>query len=186
MWLACVSPSVGLRACCVLVSCTLVFVNIVCCTALTQFQRRYPSCVQTAGPRLAAIWVTITSSLVSATISVASVTEIDEDSAHTEANDSLQVLLLHGKRQGVEMDASVSIVACAEAGASPTEKKYAGRGDLDDTQVAEFGRKRWKEDRVAKDMLVRCADDRWTAKLATSNKGCKINERYLRKSGWIK
>ena len=32
-------------------------------------------------------------------------------------------------------------------------------GDLDDTQVTELGRKRWKEDNVAKEMLTRCAED---------------------------
>ena len=32
-------------------------------------------------------------------------------------------------------------------------------GDLDDTQVADPGRKRWKEDNVAKEMLTRCAED---------------------------
>ena len=31
--------------------------------------------------------------------------------------------------------------------------------DLDDTQVTEPGRKRWKEDNVAKDMLMRCAEE---------------------------
>ena len=34
---------------------------------------------------------------------------IDEDSAYTEANDSLRVLLPHGKRQSVEMNASGSV-----------------------------------------------------------------------------
>ena len=32
-------------------------------------------------------------------------------------------------------------------------------GDLDDTQVAEPGRKRWKEDHVTKDTLTHCAED---------------------------
>ena len=32
-------------------------------------------------------------------------------------------------------------------------------GDLDDTQVAELGRKRWKEDNVARDLLTRCVED---------------------------
>ena len=32
-------------------------------------------------------------------------------------------------------------------------------GDLDDTQVAGPGRRRWKEDNVAKDMLTSCPED---------------------------
>ena len=32
-------------------------------------------------------------------------------------------------------------------------------GDLDDTQVAEWGRKRWNEDHVARDVLTRCVED---------------------------
>ena len=32
-------------------------------------------------------------------------------------------------------------------------------GDLDDAQVTEPGRKRWKEDNVAMEMLTRCAED---------------------------
>ena len=99
------------------------------------------------------------------------VTEIDEDGACAEANDSLQVLPLHGKQQGV----SGSVMPCAEAGApllSLTDIAGGGMqveddlGDLDDTQVAEPSRKRWKEDRVAKDMLARCAED--AASRATS------------------
>ena len=84
--------------------------------------------------------------------------------AYTVANDSLQVLLRHGKWQKVEMDATGSAVACAEAGA-PTLSLTSiagGRddlGDLNDTQVTEPGRKRWKEDNVAKEMLTRCAED---------------------------
>ena len=39
-------------------------------------------------------------------------------------------------------------------------------GDLDDTQVLELGGKRYKEDSVAKDMLMRCAED--AASRATS------------------
>ena len=31
--------------------------------------------------------------------------------------------------------------------------------DLDDTQVTEPGRKRWKEDNVAKEMLMSCAEE---------------------------
>ena len=63
-----------------------------------------------------AIQIRITSSdPVSHTTPVAPVTEIDEDSAYTDANDSLRVLLLHGKRQSVETNASGSVMACAEA-----------------------------------------------------------------------
>ena len=84
------------------------------------------------------------------------------------ANDSLQVLLQHGKRQSVEMDATGSAVACAEAGASLLSLTHIvgggmqvedDLGNLDDTQVAERCRKRWKEDNVVKDMLTRCAED---------------------------
>ena len=31
--------------------------------------------------------------------------------------------------------------------------------DLESTQVAELGRKRWKEDNVAKELLLRCAEE---------------------------
>ena len=95
--------------------------------------------------------------------------EIDEDSACTEANDSLRVLFLHGKRPSVEMNASSSVEASAEAGTtllSLTDVAGGGMqieddiGDLDDTQVAEPSCKRYKEDSVAKDMLMRCAKDR--------------------------
>ena len=112
---------------------------------------------------------------VSATTPVALVIETDEDSAYTEANDSLQVLLLlHGKRQGSEMDASSSVMASAEAGASLLSlTDIAGRsmqveddlGDLDDTQVSELGRKRWKVDSVVKDTLMRCAEDAASSEL---------------------
>ena len=133
-------------------------------------------CVQIAGPRLAEAQVTITSSdPVSATTPVVLVTEIDEDSAYTEANDSLWVLLLHGKRQSVEMDVRGSAVACAEVGPTLLSlTNIAGGevqveddlGDLDDTQVLEPGRTRYKEDSVAKDMLMRGAED--AASRATS------------------
>ena len=43
--------------------------------------------------------------------------DADSASAYRVANDSLRVLLQHGKRQSVEMDATGSAVACAEAGA---------------------------------------------------------------------
>ena len=75
---------------------------------------------------------------------MAPVTEMDEGSACTEANDSLQVLPLHGKREGAEMDASSSVMACAEAGApllSLTD--IAGRGmqvedDLGNLMIRKF------------------------------------------------
>ena len=66
------------------------------------------------------------------------------------------------------MNASGSVEACAEAGATLLSlTDVAGRGmqveddigDLDDTQVAEPGSERYKEDSVAKDMLLRCAED---------------------------
>ena len=48
---------------------------------------------------------------------MAPVTEIDEDSAYIEANDSLRVLLSHGKSQSVETNASGPVGVGAEAGA---------------------------------------------------------------------
>ena len=63
--------------------------------------------------------------------------------ANIEANDSLQVLLQHGKRQSVEMGAAGSVVACVETGAPiPCLTDIAGGGeddlgDLDDKQVAD-------------------------------------------------
>ena len=59
-------------------------------------------------------------------------------------------------------------MACVEAGRSwPSLTNVAGGGvqveddfgDLDDTQVAEPGRKTSNEDNVARDMLTRCAED---------------------------
>ena len=104
-------------ACCVLVSCTPRYcAHCVLRHAQPNFCGDPPLqegslCVQTRGPRMTS------SDPVSAAIPVVLVDEIDEDSAYTEANDSLQVLLLHGKRQGTEMDASGSVMACAEAAA---------------------------------------------------------------------
>ena len=89
---------------------------------------------------------------------MAPVTEIDKDSSYTEANDSLQVRLQHGKRQNVEMETTSSAVAFAEA-ASLLSLTNIDLGDLDDTQVTEPGRKTWKEDNVAKEMRTRCPED---------------------------
>ena len=92
-----------------------------------------------------------------------------------EANDCLRVLSRHGKRQSVEMNASGSVTACTGAGASLlslTDVAGGGMqveddvGGLDDAQVAEPRGKRYKEDNVAKDMLMRCAED--AASRATS------------------
>ena len=87
------------------------------------------------------------------------VSEIDEDSVDTEEDDSLRVLLLHGKRQSVEMNASGSIEPCAEAVAtllSLTDVAGGGMqveddiGDLDDTQVAGLAQKDTKKTMVQK------------------------------------
>ena len=91
--------------------------------------------------------------------------DADSASAYIEANDSLLVLLLHGKQHSVEMEATGSFVAGVEAGAPiPCLAEIAGGGmqvedDLDDPQVEERVRKRWKENNVAKEMPTRCAED---------------------------
>ena len=70
------------------------------------------------------------------------VTEIDEDSAFTEAHDSLRVLSTHGKRQSVEMNATDPVRDNGAAGtAVPSLEVAAGGGmqveddigDLDET-----------------------------------------------------
>ena len=103
---------------------------------------------------------------MSDTTPVATVTEIDEDSAYTEENDSLLVLLLHGKRPSVEMNASGQVGADGEAGTANLTGVAGGGmqveddiGDLDDTQVSELGSKRYNEDSVAEDVRMRCAED---------------------------
>ena len=82
------------------------------------------------------------------------VTEIDKDSAFTEAHDSLRVLLTHGKRQSIEMNASDPVRDNGAAGTTvPSLEVTAGGGlqveddigDLDETQVLEPGSKRPKE-----------------------------------------
>ena len=92
-------------------------------------------------------------------IPVAPVTEIDEDSAYTEANDSLRVLLSHGKSQSVETNASGPVGVGAEAGAGGGMQVENDIGDLDETQVMEHSSERDTEGSVAKDMLMRCAED---------------------------
>ena len=60
------------------------------------------------------------------------VTEIDEDSAITEAHDSLRVLLTQWKRQSIEMNApSLEVTA---GGGMQVEDDI---GDLDETQALE-------------------------------------------------
>ena len=95
-------------------------------------------------------------------------TVLDADSAYVVANDSLQVLFQQGKRQSEVMEAAGSAAAVAETGAFlPCLADLAGGGmqveedldDLDNTQVTEPGRKRWKEDNIAKEMLLRCAQE---------------------------
>ena len=96
------------------------------------------------------------------------VTEIDQDSAYTESE-------RQSSGATEEMDATGSAVACAEVVVPLLSlTNVAGGdmqvgddlGDLDDTQVLELGGKRYKEDSVAKDMLMRCAED--AASRATS------------------
>ena len=86
---------------------------------------------------------------------VAPVTEFDEDSAYTEAHDSLRVLLSHGKRQSVE-NASGPVGADGDAGtanltgvAGVGMQVEADIADLDETQFQEHGSKRHKEGSVA-------------------------------------
>ena len=63
--------------------------------------------------------------------------------------------------------ASSSVAAAAPVAHTPTLTDLAGRGmqvdeeleDIEHTQVAEPGRKRWKENNVAKEMLTRCAEE---------------------------
>ena len=95
-------------------------------------------------------------------------TVLDADYAYVVANDSLQVLLQHGKRHSVEMDATGSVITYVETGGpTPCLTNIAGGGmlfedgpgDLDDTQVTERCSERWKEDNVARNMLTRCAED---------------------------
>ena len=90
------------------------------------------------------------------------VTEIDEDSAFTKAHDSLQVLLSHGKRQSIEMNASDTVGEDGAVGSTvPSLAITAGGGmqveddigDLDETQVQEHGSGRYKEGNAAKDLL---------------------------------
>ena len=94
--------------------------------------------------------------------------DADSASAYIVANDSLQVLLQQVKRQSEVMEAASSAAVVAETGALvPCLTDLAGGGmqyeenldDLDDTQETEPGRKRWKEDNVAKEMLMRCAEE---------------------------
>ena len=63
--------------------------------------------------------------------------------------------------------ASSSVEAAALAAHTPTLTDPAGGGmqvdeepeDLENKQVTESGRKRWKENNVAKEMLTRCAEE---------------------------
>ena len=96
------------------------------------------------------------------------VTEIDEDSAFTEAHDSLRVLLSHWKRQNFEMNASGPVREYGAAGTTvPCLVATAGEGmqveddigDLDETQVQETGSKRLKEGNTAKDQLDQLRKD---------------------------
>ena len=105
---------------------------------------------------------------VSDSTPAAVVIEIDEDSAFTEAHDSLRVLLSYGKRQSVEMNASGPVREEGEAGnavPSTTGTAEGGMqveddiGDIDDALVVEPGSERLKVSHVATDLLVLCAQD---------------------------
>ena len=96
------------------------------------------------------------------------VTGIDEDSAFTEAHDSLRVLLSHGKRQSLEMNASDSAREEGAAGATVSSLAVTAGGgmqveddigDLDETQLQEPGSKRHKEGNAAKDLLDQLRQD---------------------------
>ena len=108
-------------------------------------------------------YTTITSfDPVSDSTPAAVVTEIDEESAFIEAHDSLRVLLSQGKRQRIEMNASgigredgavgstVPWLAITAGGGMQVKDDI---GDLDETQVQEFGSKRHKEGNAAEDLL---------------------------------
>ena len=89
--------------------------------------------------------------------STAVVTEIDEDSAFTEAQDNLRALLSQGKRHSVEMNASSSVgeegdPRCTGVDVTGIRMEDDIR-DLDETQAQEPDSKRHKERNVAKDLL---------------------------------
>ena len=100
---------------------------------------------------------------VSDSTPTAVVTEIDEDSAFTEAHDSLRVLLSQGKRHSIEMNVSGSAreegeprLAGIAVGGMQVEDDI---GDLDKTQAQEPDSTRLREGDAATDLLQRCAQD---------------------------
>ena len=102
---------------------------------------------------------------VSDSTPAAVVTEIDEDSAFSEARDNLRALLSQGKRHSVEINASSSVgeewhPRCAGANAAVMcmEDEI---GDMAETQAQEPGSKRHKEGDVAKDLLDQLRHDAW-------------------------
>ena len=98
----------------------------------------------------------------------AAVTEIAEDSASTEARDCLRVLLSHGTRQSIEMNASDPVREGGAAGTTVLSLAVTAgggmqveddTGDLDETQVQEPGSKRLKEGNAVKDLLDQLRHD---------------------------
>ena len=100
---------------------------------------------------------------VSVSTPTAVVTEIDEDSAFTEAPDNLRVLLSQGKRRSVDMNASSSVGDEGDprcAGTDVNGMRMADDiGDLDETQAQQPGSKRHKEGNAARDMLDQLRHD---------------------------
>ena len=142
-------------ACCVLVSCTAVICGKLCVKRSSKLHQ-YLATITSFDP-------------VSGSTPAAVVTEIDEDSAFTEAHDILLVLLTHGKRQSFEMNASDPVREDGAAGTTvPRLVATAGGGtqvvddigDLDETQGQEPGSKRRKEGgNAAKDLLDQLRQD---------------------------
>ena len=110
-------------------------------------------------------------------------------------NDSLEVLLHQEKRQSPEMEAASSSYEAADTVAlipcltDPVERGMQVDEDLhnlENTQVTEPGRKRWKEDNVAKEMLTRCAEE---AAGRASNKASMEMENKTQQTGvsdWLR
>ena len=98
----------------------LSFVKI-CCGALKPFQRIFLSSSKLFCDSVACCAETESDPISETTPVVLSVPDTavdatDSAGANMVARDSLQMLLQHGNRQSVEMEATSSAVACAEAG----------------------------------------------------------------------
>ena len=91
------------------------------------------------------------------------VTELDEDSAFTEAQDNLRVLFSQGKRHSVEMNASSSVGEEGDPRCAGTDvdgmRVEDDIGDLDETQAQELGSRRHNERNAAKDLLDQLRHD---------------------------